>query len=48
MLDNHLSHNSEPLWTYAYELGDALMKNVKWDMLDSVMKTSKVEIYYIR
>ncbi|MFC6040234.1 UTP--glucose-1-phosphate uridylyltransferase GalU [Paenisporosarcina macmurdoensis] len=38
----------EDHFDHAYELEETLMKNGKWDMLDSVMKTSKVEIHYIR
>ena len=38
----------EDHFDHAYELEDTLFKNGKLDMLDSVIKTSKVEIHYIR
>ncbi|WP_017378573.1 UTP--glucose-1-phosphate uridylyltransferase GalU [Paenisporosarcina sp. TG-14] len=38
----------EDHFDHAFELEETLMKNGKWDMLDSVMETSKVEIHYIR
>ena len=38
----------EDHFDHAFELEETLMKKSKWDMLDSVMETSKVEIHYIR
>jgi len=38
----------EDHFDHAFELEDTLMKKSKWDMLDSVMETSNVEIHYIR
>lgn len=38
----------EDHFDHAFELEETLMKNGKWDMLDSVVETSKVEIHYIR
>lgn len=38
----------EDHFDHAYELEDSLQKKGKFDMLDSVLRTSEVEIHYIR